>query len=335
MHTCQVQSSPAKAPRSSQAHQGWAQQDYQQVSPQPFHCKMKRHVLTGTVVATKKVLATGTVVAAGKAEALVQRLLDSGRQDVHSRPETLHWHLAHVPLPLHWQHFWPPARLLRRVLYNLECSRASRTWVSSLTSAILLSNSHGLSQLTNNTGNGKCTGTCGKDNCVEKHDRLLHQETVAPASSTVGAISQKSKEVLMKTVTVTLSGPKDSASCIAFSDEGSGITLVTTEIALKIGCTGRPQKLQIQTMYSITEHTAKMVSFEVQDRAFHRKNLRSTNFKMFMQSQRFPLGHRCLSRNKFSSVTLNANSARTVLLLWEKSHNSWLVSLSECDWMTG
>ena len=39
---------------------------------------------TGTVVAT------GMVVATGEAEAFVQRLLDSGRQDVHRRPATLY-----------------------------------------------------------------------------------------------------------------------------------------------------------------------------------------------------------------------------------------------------
>ena len=45
MHARQVQSSLAKAPWSSQAQQGWAQQDHRQLSPQPFHCEMKRHVL--------------------------------------------------------------------------------------------------------------------------------------------------------------------------------------------------------------------------------------------------------------------------------------------------
>ena len=45
MHVRQVQSSPANAPRSSQAHQGWTQQNHRQVSSQPFHCQVKRHVL--------------------------------------------------------------------------------------------------------------------------------------------------------------------------------------------------------------------------------------------------------------------------------------------------
>ena len=45
MHARQVQSSPAKAPRYPQAQQGWAQPDHRQLSPQPFHCEMKRHVL--------------------------------------------------------------------------------------------------------------------------------------------------------------------------------------------------------------------------------------------------------------------------------------------------
>ena len=99
---------------------------------------------------------------------------------------------------------------------------------------------------------------------VWKKNRLLHQETVVSASSTVGAIIQKSKEVLMKTVTVTLSEPNDIVSCVAFLDEGSDVTLVTTEIARKIGCTGKPQKLRIQTMDGISEHTAEKASFDVQ-----------------------------------------------------------------------
>ena len=63
----------------------------------------------------------------------------------------------------------------------------------------------------------------------------------------------------MKTVTVTLSGLKDRVACVAFLDEGSADTLVTTEIALarKIGCTGKPQELRIQTMNGISEHTAE------------------------------------------------------------------------------
>ena len=105
----------------------------------------------------------------------------------------------------------------------------------------------------------------------------------------------------MKTVTVTLSGPKDSGSCVAFLDEGSAVTLVTTEIVRKIGCTGKPQKLEIQTMNGlISEHTAEKFLLKYKDRAFHRKNLRSTtSTEMFMQSLRFPLGHRWFLRNKF------------------------------------
>ena len=72
----------------------------------------------------------------------------------------------------------------------------------------------------------------------------------------------------MKTVTVTSSEPKDIVSCVAFLDEGSDVTLVTTEIARKIGCTGKPQKLRIQTVNGISEHTAEKVSFEVQGSSF-------------------------------------------------------------------
>ena len=99
-------------------------------------------------------------------------------------------------------------------------------------------------------------------------------------------------------MTVTLSEPKDSVSCVAFLDEGSAVTLVTTEIAGKIGCTVKPQKLWIQTMNGISEHTAEKVSFEVQGSSFPLEEPKKHKLQDVYAVSTLPLGPQIFSEEQ-------------------------------------
>ena len=131
-----------------------------------------------------------------------------------------------------------------------------------------------------------------------------------------------SYNTLMKTVTVTWSKPKDSVSCVAFLDEGSAVTLVTTEIARRIGCSGKQQKLRIQTINGIFEHTAEKVSFEVQESSFPQEEPKKHKLQDVYAVSTLPLGPHMVSEEQIFERYPGCKQYTHCLLLWEESHKS-------------
>ena len=103
-----------------------------------------------------------------------------------------------------------------------------------------------------------------KNGCQEKHHPLLHAAKPAESAVPVGVVRDQEYTVLMKTACVRVQGPEKAVDCVAYLDEGSGITLMKTSLAEEIGCEGETTPLRVLTLNGISEQVTKKVTANIQ-----------------------------------------------------------------------
>ncbi|KFD45444.1 hypothetical protein M513_13676 [Trichuris suis] len=122
---------------------------------------------------------------------------------------------------------------------------------------------------------------CGIDGCTRKHHNLLHSwAQVTPVSAQSSHVGQPEKAaklthvgatsrvpnstVLLSVVPVCVHGSTSSSLTYALLDPGSEATLITEEMANKLGLTRKKSTVRLATFYgSVPITTSAMVSFQV------------------------------------------------------------------------
>ncbi|KAL0859992.1 hypothetical protein ABMA27_010307 [Loxostege sticticalis] len=104
---------------------------------------------------------------------------------------------------------------------------------------------------------------CDRDNCGGAHHKLLHNPprrelnettteeqkpstSTATASETVAHLSVTDKKVLLKVVPVNVHGPNGVISACALLDDGSTVSLISSQLAARAGLNGRAESLRVR-----------------------------------------------------------------------------------------
>ncbi|KAL0879437.1 hypothetical protein ABMA27_003188 [Loxostege sticticalis] len=104
---------------------------------------------------------------------------------------------------------------------------------------------------------------CDRDNCGGAHHKLLHNPprrelnettteekkpstSTASASETVAHLSVTDKKVLLKVVPVNVHGPNGVISACALLDDGSTVSLISSQLAARAGLNGRAESLRVR-----------------------------------------------------------------------------------------
>lgn len=126
--------------------------------------------------------------------------------------------------------------------------------------------------LTSRHNKESCPATaCDIDNCGQLHHRLLHynvnknnvevpstseNESKPPETDTpVETVTyiNKCNKVLLKTVPILIHGPKGTSRSVALLDDGSTVTLISDELASRVGLHGYKQSMRVCGAWDNTE----------------------------------------------------------------------------------
>ncbi|XP_028161278.1 uncharacterized protein LOC114353452 [Ostrinia furnacalis] len=108
---------------------------------------------------------------------------------------------------------------------------------------------------------------CDKDNCGAAHHRLLHfdnnsrsernninaSESQQQSVETVTHINASECQVLLKVVPVRIHGPNGIISASALLDDGSTVSLISSELAERAGLRGRRETMRVSGAWSSNE----------------------------------------------------------------------------------
>lgn len=89
---------------------------------------------------------------------------------------------------------------------------------------------------------------CERDGCGRWHHKMLHFSPRAQTEAVNTAQSAFKAQAYLKIIPVTLSGPSGDVSTYALLDDGSTVTLVDEDLAVKIGADGPTGELSIQAI---------------------------------------------------------------------------------------
>lgn len=113
---------------------------------------------------------------------------------------------------------------------------------------------------------------CDKDNCNGGHHRLLHNPvrrdhdapsaeeeasaaSRAPPVQTIAHLSVTDKKVLLKVVPVKVRGPNGVVSACALLDDGSTISLISEQLAVRAGLRGRAETMSVRGAWNKDTYT--------------------------------------------------------------------------------
>jgi len=114
---------------------------------------------------------------------------------------------------------------------------------------------------------------CGKDGCQRHHHPLLHgdnnvQQVTETPVETVEEVNlmdnNYNSDTIMQIIPVRVSGPKGEVKAYAFVDNGSSLSLVTSQLADQLGLEGESTPLCIKTLNSfISQPNSRKVKFSI------------------------------------------------------------------------